>query len=282
MGKDQRPIIIKKVIKKGHAHHGGSWKVAYADFVTAMMAFFMVMWILGMDEETRKSIEGYFATTPVGINQGFASGASPVSVGTTPATARIQPLKFVSRTTEEGEFRELADKIEAQLEGSDGLGKITAQIEVAVTEEGLRIELIEAKDGETFFAFGSAEMKPAAARALRIIGEQLKTSSSSPIVVEGHTDSAPFGSAGYSNWELSSDRAQAARRALNSAGISHARIQHIRGYADRHLRKPKDPLDPSNRRTSILLPFSDDMPDLQGGTPVPAAAPATPAAHTGT
>jgi chemotaxis protein MotB len=264
MGKDQRPIIVKKVIKKGHAHHGGSWKVAYADFVTAMMAFFMVMWILGMDEETRKSIEGYFAATPVGVTQGFASGASPVSVGTSPATQRIQPMKFVSRTAEEGQFRELAEKIEARLEGPDGLGTVAAQIEVVVTEEGLRIELIESEDGETFFPFGSAALQPAAARALKIIGAQLTESSSSPIVVEGHTDSAPFGSAGYSNWELSSDRAQAARRALTSAGISNARIQHVRGYADRHLRKPNDPLDPSNRRTSILLPFSSDMPDLQG------------------
>ena len=270
MGKDQRPIIIKKVVKKGHAHHGGSWKVAYADFVTAMMAFFMVMWILGMDEETRKSIEGYFAANPSGVTQGYASGVSPIAKGTTPATARVQPLKFVSRTAQAGEFRELADKIEARLEGPDGLGTIAAQIEVVVTEEGLRIELIEAQDGETFFGFGSADLKPAALRALRIIGAQLKESSSSPIVVEGHTDSAPFGSAGYSNWELSSDRAQAARRALTSAGIDSHRIQHIRGYADQHLRNPKAPLDPSNRRTSILLPFSSDMPDLQGVPSAPA------------
>ena len=276
MSKDKRPIIVKKIIKKGHGHHGGSWKVAYADFVTAMMAFFMVMWILGMDEQTRKSIEGYFASAPVGITHGYASGASPVAIGTTPAAARIQPLKFVSRTTEEGQFRELAEKIEARLEGSDGLGTIAAQIEVVVTEEGLRIELIEAEDGETFFPFGSAEMTSAAQRAIRIIGQQLKESSSSPIVVEGHTDSAPFGSAGYSNWELSSDRAQAARRALQGAGISPARIKHIRGYADRHLRKPENPLDPSNRRTSILLPFSADMPDLQVGTgDAPPATPGT-------
>ena len=275
MSKEKRPIIVKKVVKKAHGHHGGSWKVAYADFVTAMMAFFMVMWILGMDEQTRKSIEGYFASAPVGITHGYASGKSPVSVGTAPA-ARIQPLKLVTRTTETGQFRELADKIEARLEGTDGLGKIAAQIEVAVTEEGLRIELIEAEDGETFFPFGSAEMTPAAARALKVIGQQLKESSSSPIVVEGHTDSAPFGSAGYSNWELSSDRAQAARRALTSAGISNARIKHIRGYADRHLRKPEAPLDPSNRRTSILLPFSADMPDLQFGTgDAPPATPGT-------
>jgi chemotaxis protein MotB len=271
VAKDQRPIIIKKVVKKGHAHHGGSWKVAYADFVTAMMAFFMVMWILGMDEETRKSIEGYFAANPSGVTHGYASGVSPIAKGTTPAAARVQPLKFVARTTQAQEFRQLADKIEARLEGPDGLGTISAQIEVVVTEEGLRIELIEAQDGETFFGFGSAELKPAALRALRIIGAQLKESSSSPIVVEGHTDSAPFGSAGYSNWELSSDRAQAARRALNSSGIPSSRIQHIRGYADQHLRNPKNPLDPSNRRTTILLPFSDDMPDVQFGESLPTA-----------
>jgi chemotaxis protein MotB len=178
-------------------------------------------------------------------------------------------MKFISRSAEEKQFRELAEKIEARLEGPDGLGTIAAQIEVVVTEEGLRIELIEAEDGETFFAFGSAVLRPAALRALRIIGAQLHESSNSPIVVEGHTDSAPFGSAGYSNWELSSDRAQAARRALTSAGIRSTRIQHIRGYADRHLRNPDMPLDPSNRRTSVLLPFSSDMPDLQQA-PAPA------------
>jgi chemotaxis protein MotB len=274
--KEQRPIIIRKVVKKAkHAHHGGSWKVAYADFVTAMMAFFMVMWILGMDESVRKSIEGYFAATPVGVKQGFASGASPISRGTTPNAARIQPMRMITRSSEEGEFRDLARKIEARLEGPEGLGTLAAQIEVVLTEEGLRIELIEGKDGETFFAFGSAALKPAALRAVRLIGAQIEQSSRSPIVVEGHTDAAPFGSAGYSNWELSSDRAQAARRALASVGIGSSRIKHIRGYADQHLRNPDNPLDPSNRRITILLPFATEMPDLKGVQAIPTG----PSAH---
>ena len=261
----QRPIIVKKVIKKAHGHHGGSWKVAYADFVTAMMAFFMVMWILGMDEDTRKAIEGYFAAAPAGLKQGYASGVSPISVGTGPSVGRGQTLRLVGRSEEEAAFRELAQRIQTELQGPDGLGKIAAQIEVVITEEGLRIELIEGDDGETFFAFGSAVLEPAASKALRVIASQLDDATSA-IVVEGHTDAVPFGSAGYSNWELSSDRAQAARRVLAAVGIPSSSIQHIRGYADQHLRNPKDPLDPSNRRTSILLPFSTDVSKMEVAT----------------
>ena len=273
----QRPIIIKKIVKKAHGHHGGSWKVAYADFVTAMMAFFMVMWILGLSEDTRKAIEGYFATAPVGLKQGYASGASPISVGTGPAVGRGQTIRLVGRSQEEAAFRALAQKIQTELEGPDGLGKVAAQIEMVITEEGLRIELIEAEDGETFFAFGSAVLKPAASKALRVIASQLESANSS-IVVEGHTDAVQFGSVGYSNWELSSDRAQAARRQLQSAGIAPARITHIRGYADRKLRNEADPNDPSNRRTSILLPFSTESREVEGGlepagAPAPARAP---------
>jgi chemotaxis protein MotB len=283
--KEQRPIVIRKIVKKAkHTHHGGSWKVAYADFVTAMMAFFMVMWILGMDESVRKSIEGYFAATPVGVKQGFASGVSPISRGTLPSAAKIQPMRMITRDSQEREFKELTEKIQAHLDGPDGLGALAAQIEMVVTEEGLRIELIEGKDGETFFAFGSAVLKPAALRAVRVIGTQLRESSHSPIVVEGHTDAANFGSAGYSNWELSSDRAQAARRALASVGIGSNRIKHIRGYADQHLRNPDNPLDPSNRRITILLPFATEMPDLKGvaegpGAPAPLSMPDAPPTH---
>ena len=264
MAEKKTTIVIKKVTVVQGGHHGGSWKVAYADFVTAMMAFFMVMWILGMDESTRKAIEGYFAAAPAGLTQGFATGASPIAVGTVPTPGRGQSLRLVGRSEQEAEFRDLAQKIQAELQGPDGLGKIAAQIEVVITEEGLRIELIEADDGETFFAFGSAVLKPAARQALRVIASQLE-SATSTIVVEGHTDAVPFGSAGYSNWELSSDRAQAARRQLEAAGIEARRITHIRGYADRKLRNEGDPTDPSNRRTSILLPFSTTAREQEGG-----------------
>ncbi|HEX6925041.1 MAG TPA: flagellar motor protein MotB [Longimicrobiaceae bacterium] len=256
-------IVIKKVRKKHGAHHGGSWKVAYADFVTAMMAFFMVMWILGMDSDVRKAIQGYF-TNPVGMDRGYSSGVSPIATGTSPAAVKTpQPLRLITRGFEEERFRELAARIQARLREAEGLREIAAQIEVVITKDGLRIELVEGGNGEMFFALGSSKLKPAAARALAAIATELKETQT-PLVVEGHTDAAPFGPGRrYSNWELSVDRANAARQAMAAAGLGDHRIREIRGYADRTLRNPDNPLDPANRRISILLPFSSEPPAVR-------------------
>lgn len=265
MAEAKKSVIVIKKVKKAHGgHHGGSWKVAYADFVTAMMAFFMVMWILGMDSDVRKAIEGYF-TNPVGLHQGYSSGVSPISTGSSPSVVKTpNPLRLITRTFEEQRYRELASRIEARLRASDGLGEIAAQVEVVVTKDGLRIELIEGGDGEMFFALGRAELKPAATRALEAIALEL-TETQTPLVVEGHTDAAPFGrSRGYSNWELSADRANAARQAMEAAGLGDHRIREIRGYADRTLRNANDPFDRANRRISILLPFSSEAPAMPG------------------
>jgi chemotaxis protein MotB len=264
MSDKKKSVIIIKKIKKGHGgHHGGSWKVAYADFVTAMMAFFMVMWILGMDTETRKAIEGYFSN-PVGIQHGYSSGVSPISAGTSPTVVKTpNPLRLITRSFEEQKYRELAGRIEARLRSADGLTDIVAQIEIVVTKDGLRVELVEGGDGEMFFALGKAELKPAAVRALAAIAFELKETAT-PLVVEGHTDAAQFGTRGYSNWELSADRANSARQAMETAGLGRHRIKEIRGYADRTLRNPNDPLHASNRRISILLPFSSEAPAMPG------------------
>jgi chemotaxis protein MotB len=263
----KKSVIIIKKVNKGHGgHHGGSWKVAYADFVTAMMAFFMVMWILGMDSQTRKAIEGYF-TNPVGMQQGYSSGVSPIATGSSPMVVKTpNPLRLITRSFEEQKYRELAGRIEARLREADGLGAIAAQVEVVVTKDGLRIELVEGGDGEMFFALGKAELKPAAARALEAIAYELKETQTS-LVVEGHTDAAPFGARGYSNWELSADRANAARQAMEGAGLGQHRIKEIRGYADRTPRNANNPLDASNRRISILLPFSSEAPAMPGTEP---------------
>src|SRR5579864_2121450 len=126
---DSRPIIIKKVVKAGHAHHGGSWKVAYADFVTAMMAFFMVLWIVGMDEKTRQSSEGYFAN-PAGYKKGYGSGMSPISSGNSPARIATNQLKMIVHTAEQHSFSETAERIKARLDSAKGaLG--VARFEVA-------------------------------------------------------------------------------------------------------------------------------------------------------
>jgi chemotaxis protein MotB len=264
---NEKKIIIVKKVKKHHAaHHGGSWKVAYADFVTAMMAFFMVMWILGMDDKVKQAVEGYF-TNPIGMRKGYSTGSSPLSSGSSPGAIRTTPIRMVTRSFEEQRFREIAKRLEAKLRDA-GIGAAGANVQVIVTDQGLRIELVEGPDGETFFAFGSSQLKPAASHALALIAEELKESGTG-IVVEGHTDAAPFGSPGYSNWELSSDRANAARRVLEAHGLGDGRIGEVRGYADHDLRDPKNPLDRANRRISVLLPYSTPAPDVPGTEVVP-------------
>jgi chemotaxis protein MotB len=255
MAKEARPIIIIKKVVKGHGgHHGGAWKVAYADFVTAMMAFFMVMWIISMDVATKNAIQGYFQD-PVGFSQG--TGSNPISLHSNPPPAPVNlPVRVVSRQIEEQRFRDIGEKIQLKLQGPEGLGELAAQVEVVMTDQGLRIELVEGGDGEMFFAFGSSNLKPAAAKALQIIAAEIGASNA-PVVLEGHTDAAAFNTAnGYTNWELSADRANAARHAMERAGISPGRVAEVRGYADRHPRVEGNPYDKSNRRISVLLPFS--------------------------
>ncbi len=251
---DSRPIIIKKIVKGGHAHHGGSWKVAYADFVTAMMAFFMVLWIVGMDDKTRQSIEGYFSN-PAGYKKGYGSGMSPISSGNSPARIATNQLKMIVHTAEQKAFSEAANRIKTRLDSAKGaLG--SARFEVTVGDDGLRIELLESGQGDTFFERGSTGMQPAAKLGLTLIAQELVALRNS-IVVEGHTDAATYGAnASYTNWELSADRANAARRVLEGAGIAAARVSEVRGYADTKPRDLTNPMAPENRRISVLLPFS--------------------------
>lgn len=256
MAGKERPIIIIKKRKKAHAaHHGGSWKVAYADFVTAMMAFFMVMWLLSMDQKMKDAIEGYFSN-PVGFKKGFSAGTNIISSGNSPAGEVKPPLRILIRTSEEKKFGDLAKDLRNRLNSSPDLRALGAHIEAVKTKSGLRIELIETKSGQTFFRNGSAEMLPITVAALRLIGAEL-SELQTPIIIEGHTDSQQFGSSAvYTNWELSSDRANAARRMIEAAGVDPSRIVEVRGMADRDLRVPANPLDPANRRISILLPFT--------------------------
>ncbi|MEO7361041.1 MAG: flagellar motor protein MotB [Gemmatimonadaceae bacterium] len=253
-------IIVKKKISGGGGHHGGSWKVAYADFVTAMMAFFMVMWILGMDDKTKLAIEGYFAN-PVGYKKGFGSGSSALFAGSSPTTIQRPSLKSIVRTTEQKSFEQLKERIESKLAANDSLKGLHTLVEVVVTKDGLRIELIESGKGDQYFAIGSASMKPATELVLQLVGEEL-AQLQNPIILEGHTDAAKFGSdASYGNWELSTDRANAARRVLANVGVGEGRLVEIRGLADTQLRLPSEPTAAANRRISILLPFSKDVPD---------------------
>ena len=266
MSKTGAKIIIIKRVKKGHAaHHGGSWKVAYADFVTAMMAFFMVMWILGMDENLKKSIEGYFSN-PVGFKKGYSGGKNPISRGASPTTVTTAQLRVVSHLAQEEKFNRAGESIKSKLKEA-GLSNIGANIEVITTSAGLRIELAEGGEGETFFPVASAEMKPVMHQLLALIASELSPLNNS-LIIEGHTDGRPFNGT-YSNWELSADRANAARRVLEQNGVTASRVREVRGLADRDPRMDADALDASNRRITIVLPFNDPVVEVRSAAPVP-------------
>jgi chemotaxis protein MotB len=263
--KDGKKIIIVKKKGGGHGgHHGGAWKIAYADFVTAMMAFFMVLWLVGLDDQTKKAVEGYFQN-PVGSKSAYSGGASPIASGASPARVSKSSLKVIVRKAEEEQFKSFQKRIEARIDSSPALRGLKNSIEIIITKDGLRIELVEKGSGDDFFPTGSAVLRPRAVTAIALIAEELVLLSN-PIIMEGHTDGAPFGVGGsYTNWELSADRANAARRVVAAAGIPNNRLVQVRGLADRDLRNPNDPFDPTNRRISIFLPFrafdDDNAPD---------------------
>jgi chemotaxis protein MotB len=254
---DKKSVIIIKKIKKGHGgHHGGAWKVAYADFVTAMMAFFMVMWILGMDQNLRNSVEGYFSN-PVGFKKGYTAGKSPLSSGNSPGQVQQTPLRLISRKIEEQAFGATSGRIKSRLKES-GLGSIADNIEIIQTQSGLRIELSEDK-GRQFFSMASAQMTETMTKTLQIVGHELAPLRN-PVIIEGHTDASQYAGL-YSNWELSADRANAARRVMEEAGLTPSRVVEVRGMADRQLRFRDNPLDPRNRRITIFLPFESEPTD---------------------
>ena len=275
-GKDGKKIVIVKKKGGGHGgHHGGAWKLAYADFVTAMMAFFLVLWLVGLDDETKKAVQNYFEN-PVGVKKGYSSGSSPLSSGASPAKVSKTALKLIVRKVEEQQFKDFKQRILARLDSNPALAAIKNSIEIIITKDGLRIELVEKGSGDDFFPTGSATLRPKAVTAVTLIAEEIALLSN-PIILEGHTDGAPFGQGGsYTNWELSADRANAARRVVVGAGVPNDRLVQVRGLADRDLRNPDNPFDPTNRRISIFLPFralDEDAPGDSTTVSVPPGAP---------
>ena len=232
--KEQPIIIIKKV--SGHGgHHGGAWKVAYADFVTAMMALFMVLWLLNSSQETQKAIGGYF-TDPEGNGK---------LIGSDMAGAGGDALNLAAKDMEQ-----LKDRIAQSLKESTKFKELQDKITMVVTGEGLRIELLESDVG-TFFESGSPVPTE---QATEIIGRLAQEVGQLPnkVSIEGHTDSKQFAGE-YSNWELSSDRANTTRRIMQAHGVRVDQVAQIRGFADQSLRKRGDAQDPSNRRISIII-----------------------------
>jgi chemotaxis protein MotB len=260
-------IVIKK--KSGHSgHHGGAWKVAYADFVTAMMSLFIVLWLMGSSEKVKQAVAGYF-NDPKGM---------ATLLGTTMAgSGGTITLKA------NDDLQKLKEKLEAEIKAKKELEKLSRQIEITITAEGLRIELIEDKNG-TFYQSGSAKLSDRGQELLALLAAELKTLPNE-LLIEGHTDATQYSADNnYGNWELSADRANSARRLLQQNGVRADQVTQVRGYADMMLRVKNNPYDPSNRRISILVKNSTDgsAPAIKGGqvvdNTVPPAAAAS--AHT--
>jgi len=242
-------IIVKK--KGGHGgHHGGAWKVAYADFVTAMMALFIVLWLLNQSKKIQDAVGGYFRDP-----QGTAQKAGKDIIGSTAAS--IVPAQNMER---------LKAQLEKAIAGVPNFEKLKNHIEMTITPEGLRIELIEGPSG-TFYDSGSPNLNTDGQDLLKALAGELGKLPNK-ISVEGHTDAKPYAKAGnYGNWELSADRANAARRLIQANGVGPEQVTQVRGYAAMQLRNPKDPLDPSNRRIALIVHYLDagDMAAGLGG-----------------
>lgn len=240
-------IIIKKVVKKGHgAHHGGSWKVAYADFVTAMMAFFLLLWLLTMvSQEKRAVLSQYFKHFTLFEKAGQSFMDNPAGIsgqGATSVEKAIQTLPIMKPE----EFKEVLKKaIEEKL------GDVKDQIFVDMFEGGVRVQLVD-KEGKPMFNIGSSVPTPLALRILQVVGESVIPMPNT-VAIEGHTDSLAYKSTTYTNWELSTERALSARKVLEKIGLSENRISRVSGYADTVPFVKEDTTDARNRRISIIL-----------------------------
>ena len=304
--KKLQPIIVKRIKKGGHAPHGGAWKIAYADFVTAMMAFFLLMWLLGSTSEgDKKGLSDYFnAPLKVAMMGGTGAGASnsvilgggtdltkttgqnkrgdssdPIAKKAASDAARAEIAKQDSR-----KLAALSAKISAVISNNPKLAEFRSQIKLETTPDGLQITIVDDQN-RPMFDVGSALVKPYMHDILREIGSALN-GVENKISLDGHTDRSPYGNGdrGYSNWELSADRANSSRRELVAAGMPDDKLARVTGMASSSLMDPQNPLSPVNRRISILVMTREAEERLLGSgraTPVAAEAGAS-AAKTGT
>ncbi|MGN6269975.1 MAG: flagellar motor protein MotB [Sphingomonas sp.] len=285
-GSNQPPkIIVKKIFVEGHGgHHGGAWKVAYADFVTAMMAFFLLLWLLGAtNEKQRKSLADYFAPTLVELREnsagsnGLFGGASLTDKDHYPHKAQQTGTRSLTIPTDSTggnqvgsgqkgtlknkaqlaaedmkNFERMHRQVEAEIAGNPKLAKLAKHVHFVRTRDGLRIDLLDDAD-YSMFALGTTQLEPAADKLLGLIAQSIK-GTDNPIMIRGHTDSLNYGDPKtMNNWMLSSGRAEATRQRLAAAGIPEARFDRIEGVADREPMIQANPADPRNRRVAITL-----------------------------
>ena len=244
-GLPSQPIIIIKKKGGGHGgHHGGAWKVAYADFVTAMMALFMVLWLLSASEQVQKAVGGYF-TDPEGKGKDVGNG--------------LKGSGSESLSIKKDDMNKLKDKLEQAVKDSAALQKIREHVIFTVTGEGLRVEMLEGENS-TFFESGSALPTGFGKELLQKLAEEIGKLPNR-VTMEGHTDSRPFTQRkDYSNWELSSDRANAARRWMQDNGMRDDQVTQVRGFADQSLRNKAEPEDGSNRRVTLIIQYQQVKP----------------------
>ena len=272
--KKLQPIIIKRVKKGGHAKHGGAWKIAYADFVTAMMAFFLLMWLLGSTTEgDKKGIADFFnSPLKVSLMGGSGSGDSShvlkgggqdlsrqggqVKDGELPPKRKVISLKALEAEQKRGEIvrlEKIKAKVEEAIAANPKLDSLKSQIRLDMMRDGLRIQIVD-ELSRPMFDSGSAVVKPYMRELLREIGKML-ADVPNHVTLEGHTDAQPFGGGerGYSNWELSSDRANASRREIVVGGLPEDRVLLVQGLASSKLFVPEEPQSPMNRRISVIV-----------------------------
>ena len=301
--KKLQPIIIKRIKKGGHAVHGGAWKIAYADFVTAMMAFFLLMWLLGSTTEgDRKGISDYFSS-PLKVAMFGGSGAGDATslvkgggqdltrqtgqvkagdVESPRKTINLKALKEEQRRAERVRLQQMKDKIQKMIASSPALAALGGQIKLDMTAEGLRIQIVD-QDKWPMFDSGSAVVKPYMRELLQNLGEVL-AEVPNRLTLEGHTDAQAFpgNQRGYSNWELSADRANASRREMVLGGLPEGRVLRVQGLAASKLLVPDDPNSQMNRRISIIVMNRDaedavlkNLPDDEESSQAEAASAAT-------
>ncbi len=267
-------IVIKRIKKAGHAHHGGAWKIAYADFVTAMMAFFLLMWLLGStSKDELEGIADYFNTPlKIALAGGSGSGDSSslikgggkdltrmqgqVKSGDIPPKKKTINLKTAEaeiERVEAAQLKKLQSKLEAAIEANPALKEYRKQMLIDITTEGLRIQIVD-EQNRPMFAIGRSELQPYMRAILREVGKTLNEVPNK-VSLSGHTDAKPYpsGERGYSNWELSADRANASRRELLAAGIDEGKIIRVVGLSSAVLLDRNDALNPINRRISIIV-----------------------------
>jgi chemotaxis protein MotB len=273
--KKLQPIIIKKIKKGGHGAHGGAWKIAYADFVTAMMAFFLLMWLLGSTTEgDKKGLQDYFQSPLKVALMGGGSGSGDSSsvikgggqdinrsggqvkrgdIEAERKTYQLQALKANQAQAEKQRLESLRDRVKEVVSNSPALAAFKSQIRLDMTRDGLRIQIVD-EQNRPMFDSGSNQVKPYMRDILRAIGSVL-AEVPNKLTLEGHTDALPFsgGVGGYSNWELSSDRANASRRELITGGLRDERVLRVQGLSASVPFDKRDPRNPVNRRISIIV-----------------------------